>query len=186
MKRRNLLLAAAAGAAISLLGAGVSARAQSSFPDVPDAHWAAASVTRLRDAGIVKGYPAASAIPAAPARRRPAVARPGYDGNKPVTRYELAVTLVRFIDYLEGADKQPRKPAQAADGPAAVRRLVAGGYLPAATPLAKSGNATVTADQFADALSQVIVRVRANKVPPSPDSVEGGGADAPATPPARP
>jgi len=35
-----------------------SARAQSTFRDVPDNHWAAAAVKRLADAGIIIGRPA--------------------------------------------------------------------------------------------------------------------------------
>ena len=36
---------------------GSSAHAQSTFPDVPDNHWAAAAVKTLAEAGIVEGFP---------------------------------------------------------------------------------------------------------------------------------
>lgn len=36
---------------------GSSAQAQSTFPDVPDNHWAAAAVKTLAEAGIIEGLP---------------------------------------------------------------------------------------------------------------------------------
>jgi hypothetical protein len=51
--KKTLLLAALIAAA-----SGSAARAQSTFPDVPDNHWAAQAVRRLAEAGIVKGFPA--------------------------------------------------------------------------------------------------------------------------------
>ncbi len=134
-------------------------RAQSSFPDVPADHWAAAAVRQLKEAGIVVGYP-----PAPAPRPR---ARAAYAGDKPVTRYELALTLWRFVQYTEQARRQK---TGALAGPEAVRRLVSGGYLPAGTPLAKQGDKPVTANQLADALSQVIARATERKTPVTPDS----------------
>ena len=160
-------IAAAALAAAALAGfAALPVRAQSSFPDVPADHWAAEAVRRLKEAGIVIGYPAAAA-------QRPQ-AGTGYAGDRPVTRYELAVALWRFVQYIERADQQKKGMTGASSGAGsgrdAVRRLVSGGYLPASTPLAINGGRSVSAKQFADALSQVIVKVAERKTPVTPDS----------------
>lgn len=41
---------------LSALLFSASVRAQSTFPDVPDNHWAAAAVKKLAEAGIVEGF----------------------------------------------------------------------------------------------------------------------------------
>jgi hypothetical protein len=172
---RLLAFGAAAGV---LAGFGARpARAQSSFPDVPADHWAAAAVQKLKETGIVVGYP-----PGAPAQR---AVTTGYAGDRPVTRYELAVALWRFVQYIERAEQQKRDEGKGArdekegagantsslsSGATAVRRLIAGGYLPQNTPLAKEGRKPVTANQLADALSQVIVKATERKTPVTPDS----------------
>jgi hypothetical protein len=51
-----------AGFALALTAS--ASQAQSTFPDVPDNHWAAAAVKRLAEAGIVEGKPARIAAPA--------------------------------------------------------------------------------------------------------------------------
>ncbi|MDF2440720.1 MAG: hypothetical protein JWN98_1704 [Abditibacteriota bacterium] len=43
--------------AASLFLGGSAAHAQSTFPDVPDNHWAAAAVKTLAGAGIIEGFP---------------------------------------------------------------------------------------------------------------------------------
>ena len=160
------VLTGLAAAAISVAPAARS-QGQASFPDVPAGHWAAQSVQKLKEAGIVVGYPEGQSRPRSVADR--------YAGNKPVTRYELAVTLYRFVQYMERSDRQPRGRTRAAapalPGPEAVRRLIAGGYLPKNTPLALDGGKRITADQLAEALSQVIVKVTERKTPVTPDSL---------------
>jgi len=98
----------------------------------------------------------------------------GYDGNKPVTRYELAVTLYRFVQYIERADRQKKGKsgamAEPKTGADAVKYLVSNGYLPRTTLLAKEGGKIVTANQLADALAQVITKSRERVTPISPDS----------------
>ena len=137
------------------------------FPDVPPDHWAAQSVAKLSAAGIVKGYPAG--------QKKPAPKKDAYDGNKPVTRYELAVTLYRFVEYLEKVNKQPKTKmgAQAfpQNGAEAVRRLIASGYLPAKTPLAQNGTKLVTANELADAMAQIITVSRVKNTPITPESL---------------
>lgn len=163
----------AAAAAIVTISVSTAAQAQvGGFPDVPAGHWAATSVAKLAKSGIIKGYAAdqkqATGKPAA------APAKAGYNGNKPVTRYELAVTLYRFVTYMERAYKQrPTKMgAQAAPktGAATVQYLVANGYLPKDSPLGKEGGKVVTANELADAMAQVITRIRARQIPITPES----------------
>ncbi|MBC8103883.1 MAG: S-layer homology domain-containing protein [Cytophagales bacterium] len=167
----------AACVAIAANGPACSAQISGGFRDVPANHWAAQSVAKLAAAGIIKGYPSAPFAPAPPA----ATATPagqnkasGYNGDKPVTRYELAVTLYRFVQYIERANKQPKGklPINGApkSGPQAVQALIAAGYLPANTPLATEGNKAVTAKQLSAALARVILKTREHAAPVSPDS----------------
>lgn len=160
------------GGAVLLVSTSVRAQV-AGFPDVPANHWAADSVARLAERGIVKGYSAdpLSARGAAPPAKS---AKPAYNGNKPVTRYELAATLYRFVQYVERADKQQKSKfgAQASpSGADAVKQLIAGGYLPKNTPLASQGNVLVTANQLADAMTQVLSKTREKNTPITPDSL---------------
>jgi hypothetical protein len=86
MKKASLL----AGAALTALGiAGVviapaaNAQVASPFADVPMDHWAYSSVEKLRNAGIVIGYPDGT-----------------YGGKRPTTRYEFAVAIARLLDKI--------------------------------------------------------------------------------------
>ncbi|MDX1934353.1 MAG: S-layer homology domain-containing protein [Capsulimonadales bacterium] len=129
------------------------------FSDVPANHWAAESVQKLAAMGILQGNPVKKPTPAK------------FDGNKPVTRYELAATLYRFVLYMERADRQPKSKLGAdASGADAVKYLTDNGYLPKGTPLAKNGNTLVTANLFADSLYTVMARIREKSVPVTPGS----------------
>ena len=159
-----------------LLAAAVAspARAQvAGFTDVPPTHWAATSVQKLVSSGIIVGY----AAPFGPKQTpKPAAKKAAYDGNKPVTRYELAVTLYRFVTYIERADRQKKMKntvqAEPKTGAEAVKRLVAEGYLPKTTPLALEGGKSVTANQMSVALAQVIAKSREKTTPITPDSLK--------------
>ena len=137
---RNLNWVPVIGAAVlTLLATGAKAQV-GGFSDVPKEHWAAEGVAKIADAGIVKGYPVAQ-------NPKP-TGKATYDGNKPVTRYELAVTLYRFVLYMERSERQKKgdlKVEAPIDGKEAVRRLIAEGYLPRTSPLAKEGAKVVTA-----------------------------------------
>ena len=131
-------------------------------PDVPPGHWAAASVRRVTAQKLMIGKPDGK-----------------FHGNAPVTRYELAVTLDRLVRDMEAA----RKPLSAApDRPvrfgkqmpatveAALRHLVGGGFLPARSSLVvKDGGKPVTAQETADALSQVVIRLSDRSLPAQKD-----------------
>jgi len=133
------------------------------FSDVPANHWAAASVQRLVSQGII----------AAP-QKQTAKPTPAFSGDKPVTRYELAVALDRFVQYVERADKQKKSKfnvqATPESGATAAKRLIAAGYLPANTPLATDNAKIVTAAQLSKALSSVLIKITDKKTPISPDS----------------
>jgi|GEM_PF-1139544 S-layer homology domain. len=175
MNHSRIATAAAALGVLTLsLAVSPAARAQAgSFPDVPKNHWAAESVTRLAGAGILKGY---AGGPLAVAQGKPPAKKPAYDGNKPVTRYELAVTLYRFVVYMERAERQKKSSTGAwlqgepKSGAEAVKKLIAMGYLPQNTPLATEGDKLVTADQLADALAMVIAKTQEKKTPISKGS----------------
>ena len=155
------------GVAAVVLAAVNPAQAQTAgFKDVPKDHWAAEGVAKLASAGIIKGHPVA--------KNQKATGKETYDGNKPVTRYELAVTLYRFVLYIEKAERQKKgnlKVEAPIDGPQAVRKLIAEGYLPRDTPLAKEGTKVVTANELADAMARVITRSREKTTPVTPDSL---------------
>ena len=51
--KTHILLAAT----LALAPLASTARAQSTFPDVPDDHWAAKAVGKLAEVGIIEGYP---------------------------------------------------------------------------------------------------------------------------------
>ena len=156
-----------------------SARAQTAgFPDVPQNHWAAQAVAKLASANIITGY-SSSPLQAAPGQAKSVkpTGKSGFDGNKPVTRYELAITLYRFVQYIERANARPKSKGgasvlpNATNGADAVRRLVAGGYLPKDTPLAQQGDKIATSNELIDALTAVIAKNREKVTPITPDSL---------------
>lgn len=130
--------------------------------DVPAGHWAKKSVDKVTAKGLMSTTNGA------------------FDGNKPVTRYELAVTLDRLVTYIE-AGRKPLHPTPqptaiktpAGAGPAAraaIKRLAANGFLPATSPIfAGSGREAVTAKQLSTALSQVTIRLSDRRLPPQAD-----------------
>ncbi len=85
---------------LALVASLILARA---FPDVPVNHWAYEAVTELAKLGIISGMPDGT-----------------FQGNNPMTRYQVAVALKRMLDYLT---------KQLATGPAdmqtALRRISA-------------------------------------------------------------
>lgn len=100
-----------------------------------------------------------------------------FQGDKPVTRYELAVTLDRFVRYMEAARKplhpggKPvpvKAPARASQAErAALTHLVSQGFLPKSSPLLKKdGHQPVTATEMADALASVTIRLSDRAEPP--------------------
>ncbi|MBC8134636.1 MAG: S-layer homology domain-containing protein [Fibrella sp.] len=77
--KKNSLIASAALAAIAL--SALPAMAQAPFSDVPTDHWAYQAVQKLKDAGVVEGYPDKT-----------------YGGPRPMTRYEFAIAIARLMD----------------------------------------------------------------------------------------
>ena len=128
-----------------------AASAQTAPRDVPPNHFAAGSVKRVVHENIM------------------GTTKDGrFQGNQPVTRYELAVALDRFVQYIEAG----RKPLHAQTYPApahlpaaaspaqrqALTHLVANGFLPASSPLVtQSGNGFVTAKETSAALASVTI-----------------------------
>ena len=76
--KKSSLFASAALAALTLAAA-IPAMAQGPFSDVPTDHWAYSAVDKLKNAGIVEGYPDKT-----------------YGGPRPMTRYEFAVAIARL------------------------------------------------------------------------------------------
>lgn len=79
----TLALTAGMAAAISLLAMGGGAVA-TPFSDVPENHWAYQAVQSLAADGLVEGYPDGN-----------------FKGDRPLTRYEMAVIVARVIAKIE-------------------------------------------------------------------------------------
>lgn len=148
---------------------------QQPFADVPPDHWAAECVQQLKEQGIVTGYPDGRFL-----------------GDKPVTRYELAVLLVRFTQVLSQstntqvslqnsqqghikktqtkAAKQNSSGVRQLDEPAKV--LFRNGFIPQTSPLLNEPNKQVTAQELADTLAWIAKRFIELKVPESDQEVE--------------
>ena len=93
-----------------------------------------------------------------------------FQGNQPVTRYELAVALDRFVQYVEAGRKPLHAqvfpvpahlaPAASAGQRQALTRLVSEGFLPARSLLVtKNGSGLVSAKETSDALAAVTIRL---------------------------
>ena len=122
-------------------------------PDVPAKHFAAGAVGRVVGEKIMG---------------RDLDGR--FRGDKPVTRYELAVVLDRFVRYEEAARKplhsvlmQPHvavPPKATAIQKQALHHLVSYGFLPPQSPLlTQNGTAPVTAQELSNALASVTIRL---------------------------
>ena len=127
--------------------------AAETFKDVPKDHWAAESVQKLADAGIVTGYPDRT-----------------FRGDKPITRYELAAALEKFVEFVQQSrkplKKEPVKPSSQADWKRdSMASLKAGEFLPSDSKLLKDGEKTVTPEDLADALASVAKRLIEVSVP---------------------
>ena len=148
------------------------------FKDVPKDHWAAEFVQVVKADGVMKGYPDAT-----------------FKGDKPVTRYELAVALERMIAFIEQSLKpeirvesgkskvesqgtpspspQPSQPGEGVErGKSKVESqdpaqfLKSGGYIAASSPLLANRNKTVSSNELAQALASVASRLIEKHIAP--------------------
>lgn len=115
--------------------------------DVPAKHWAAGAVGRVTHEKIMG---------------RDSDSR--FRGDQAVTRYELAVTLDRFVRYIESARKPLRAEIPSASPKTAagqaIQHLVNNGFLKPNSPLLlRSGNGKATAAELSDALASVTIRL---------------------------
>lgn len=143
------------------------------YKDVPKDHWAAESVQVLTKAGIMSGYPDNT-----------------FKGDKPVTRYELAIALQAMIEYIKESEKpllpktdrsapEPSKTSANTENkqitpisapkisPAktAGQLLKANEYLPKDSAILKDGNKPVSQKDLADALAAVASKLMEQRVP---------------------
>lgn len=119
------------------------------FKDVPKGHWAAESVKKLADAGVVRGYPDGA-----------------FKGDKQVTRYELAVALDGMIRFIQ-ASFQPVKKSNpnALVNPA--ESLKSQGFIPKDSPLLKDQAKAITPEELSAALASVSAKLIEMRVPPA-------------------
>lgn len=153
----------AMSAALFCVASGALMAAPTASPgDVPAQHWAKKSVDKVTSTGLMSTQ------------------NGKFQGDRPVTRYELAVTLDRLVKYIE-AGKAPLHPstrpkpfpapkgASAEEGKA-IQHLVNQGFLPADSPIVTGdGHAVVTAKQLSTALSQVTIRLSDRSLAPQKD-----------------
>ncbi len=119
------------------------------FKDVPKEHWAAESVDKLAEIGIVKGYPDNT-----------------FRGDKFVTRYELATVIQRFIEYMRESWNLSSQSIKQDQDPIAFLRN--GGFLNEdSVLLQKDKNKPVTIDQLAQTLATVAAKLTEERIPPS-------------------
>jgi len=141
----------------------------------------AAGLLSPAHAGSIKDVPVGS-------RMRPAVISvtskklmdaPGgqFNGDKPVTRYELAVTLDRLVKYIENGRKpmHPTKRQHSAKLPSAARGevrkslkyLTDYNFIDTSSILLKGkGTEVVTAKQLSSVLSEITVRLSDRSIAP--------------------
>jgi len=69
----------------------ISVLSLAAFRDIPKGHWAEGYVQKLEEIGVVTGFPDGT-----------------YRGDEAITRYQIALYIVRTLDYVEGllSDKQ--------------------------------------------------------------------------------
>jgi hypothetical protein len=129
--------------------------------DVPANHWARAAVVSVTAKKLMDAPGGA------------------FQGDKPVTRYELAVTLDRLVNYIEEGRKplHPTAPPQPVRVPskasatvrAALTHLTADNFIPSDSILLQgTGREVVTADQLTTILSQVTIRISDRALGPPP------------------
>lgn len=159
-KNFNIQISRCVAAAISIVGVCALAAA-TPLKDIPANHWARASVESVTSKKLMDAPDG------------------DFDGNKPVTRYELAVVLDRFVQYMEAGKKPlhvepllpPAKvsPRAGASVRLALKQLTSENFIPSDSILLKgTGKEVVTASQLEDLMSQVVSRLadRAEKTPP--------------------
>jgi hypothetical protein len=140
--------------AIALIAMAIVAlpiRAQTTgFKDVPPDHWAAEAVKEVVAKGIMKGFPDGT-----------------FRGDQPVTRYELAVTLARFMQRVEESlkDLKARTPKVSIAVPVKPQHwafqdlqfLVHHGYLSEDSPLLRDLSKPVDPDTVSAVLAQAMI-----------------------------
>lgn len=132
------------------------------FLDVPENHWAAASVKQLTLKGVFQGYPDSK-----------------FKGDQPVTRYELAVALARLVEFIEPSlsESKDNKVSLASKSPSwaqdSLKLLASNDFLPKDSPILTDGSKLATQEDLAQALASVAARVIELKiVDPGPQEIE--------------
>lgn len=137
--------------AIAIAIAAIPAFAQTTeFKDVPPDHWAAPAVKEVVAKGIMKGFPDGT-----------------FRGDQPVSRYELAVTLARFMRQVEESikDLKARTPKVSIAVPvkpqhwafADLQFLISRGYAPEGSPLLVNPFEPVDPDTVSAVLAQAMI-----------------------------
>lgn len=122
------------------------------FADIPKGHWAEKSVANVVGRGYMNGLPSGK-----------------FDGEKPVTRFEFAVALDRFVRDVEKGLKDAPKTNRAKEHKVGVAskhwafeslsHLLDGGYLPPDSPIFSDKVTTLTMTQTGKAMGQIAVRI---------------------------
>ncbi len=122
------------------------------YTDVPKNHWASNSIANLVETKMLSPQPGAK-----------------FQGDQPVTRYEFAVLMDKFItDIRKTFVRQPEKKTinekkisgKDTDGSkSAMIRLAKEGFLPYYSPIFMGPSDTISPKMMAVALSQISTRI---------------------------
>lgn len=120
------------------------------FKDVPPDHWAADALKEVVAKGIMNGFPDGT-----------------FRGDQPVTRYELAVTLARFMRQVEESlkDLKARTPKVSIAVPLKPQHwafkdmqfLISHGYISEESPLLRDLSKPADPDTVSAVLAQAII-----------------------------
>jgi len=124
------------------------------FSDVPRDHWAREAVVEVAEAGVMKGYPDGT-----------------FRGDRPVTRYELAVALAALAQSLNESWKPlapSTAPSSQAPPPWAADSLAFLGsrnLLPRDSPVFKNGTRGISSQELADAMASIAATLIEERYP---------------------
>lgn len=122
------------------------------FTDVPEDHWAYAAVASVSARGYMSGYPDGT-----------------FQGERPITRFEFAVALDRFVRDVEKGLKEAPKSPNAGDKNVGVApthwahgsllHLLEAGYLPPSSPIFSEKTKHLTPKQLGEALGKIAAHI---------------------------
>ncbi|MCE5315302.1 MAG: S-layer homology domain-containing protein [Armatimonadota bacterium] len=143
---------------IGIILLGAPCWSDNAFTDVPDDHWAKEAVDMMAKAGIMNGCPDGK-----------------FNGDRPVTRYELSVALANMLEFIQASQKPVESGKSKASeikpsmhwAQSSRQFLKCEGFLPKDSPVLKDGKKPVTFTELGEALALVSAKLIETSVPPT-------------------